>query len=72
MSDPSGPITRAWRKSSHSGHENACLEMLIPPPPGQAPVRDSKDPHGPVIIFTAEAWASFLHAVRLGEFADLS
>ncbi|GAA3299108.1 hypothetical protein GCM10020295_36450 [Streptomyces cinereospinus] len=43
-------IIRVWRKSSYSGNENACLEILTPPP-GQAPVRDSKDPDDSVIVF---------------------
>ncbi|MFH8586054.1 DUF397 domain-containing protein [Streptomyces celluloflavus] len=25
------PIVRVWRKSSYSGNENACLEILTPP-----------------------------------------
>ncbi len=31
------------------------------------PVRDSKDPDGPALTFTATAWASFLTALRAGE-----
>ncbi|MEU7179905.1 MULTISPECIES: DUF397 domain-containing protein [Streptomyces] len=61
-------IARVWRKSSYSGNENACLEILTPPPPGQAPVRDSKDPDDSVIVFRAEAWLDFIAAVRRGEF----
>ncbi|MEE1786447.1 DUF397 domain-containing protein [Streptomyces sp. SP17BM10] len=30
-------------------------------------VRDSKDPKGPALVFTAEAWAAFVGAVRTGE-----
>jgi hypothetical protein len=59
---------RSWRKSSHSGNENACLEILDPPPPGQAPVRDSRNPDGSMIIFRAEAWSEFIAAVRRDEF----
>ncbi|WP_093787362.1 DUF397 domain-containing protein [Actinacidiphila guanduensis] len=36
--------------------------------PGLVPVRDSKDPHGPALAFTADAWTSFVEAVRTGEF----
>ncbi|WP_317633735.1 MULTISPECIES: DUF397 domain-containing protein [unclassified Streptomyces] len=39
-----------------------------PPPPGQAPVRDSKDPDDSMIVFRAEAWLDFIAAVRRGEF----
>ncbi|MGW2252984.1 DUF397 domain-containing protein [Kitasatospora sp. NPDC001660] len=36
--------------------------------PGAVPVRDSKDPHGPALVFPAPAWASFVAAVRAGDF----
>ncbi|MCC9707088.1 DUF397 domain-containing protein [Streptomyces sp. MNU76] len=39
-----------------------------PPPPGQAPVRDSKDADDSVIVFKAEAWVDFIAALRRGEF----
>ncbi|MFI9318886.1 DUF397 domain-containing protein [Kitasatospora aureofaciens] len=32
------------------------------------PVRDSKDPGGPVLLFEAEAWSSFVAGVKSGEF----
>ncbi|MFF7991554.1 DUF397 domain-containing protein [Kitasatospora xanthocidica] len=57
----------AWRKSSYSGDDGGdCIEVA-PGFPGLVPVRDSKDPHGPVLLFPASAWDSFLHAVRAGE-----
>jgi hypothetical protein len=31
-------------------------------------VRDSKDPAGPVLTFTAPEWSAFLAGVRDGEF----
>ncbi|MFD0402297.1 DUF397 domain-containing protein [Kitasatospora sp. NPDC127121] len=36
--------------------------------PGLVPVRDSKDPHGPVLVFPAVAWEAFVSAVREGDF----
>jgi hypothetical protein len=58
---------RVWRKSSYSGADNGCVEILTPPPLGKAVVRDSKDPqHRRMIIFRAEAWAPFVHAYRTG------
>ncbi|MEV7022891.1 DUF397 domain-containing protein [Kitasatospora sp. NPDC093558] len=36
--------------------------------PGVVPVRDSKDPHGPALVFSAPAWESFVSAVRAGAF----
>ncbi|MFE4518764.1 DUF397 domain-containing protein [Kitasatospora sp. NPDC056783] len=36
--------------------------------PGVVPVRDSKDPSGPALVFPAAAWGSFISAVRGAEF----
>ncbi|GAA2782670.1 hypothetical protein GCM10010505_08700 [Kitasatospora aburaviensis] len=58
----------AWRKSSYSGGNGGnCIEMA-PGFPGVVPVRDSKDPQGPALLFSATAWESFLAAVRAGDF----
>ncbi|MEU4119651.1 DUF397 domain-containing protein [Kitasatospora sp. NPDC028055] len=35
--------------------------------PSAVPVRDSKDPHGPALVFSAPAWAAFVTAVREGD-----
>lgn len=48
-----------WRSSSHSGGNNECLE-LAHEVPAFAPVRDSKDPSGPVILFGRAAWGAFV------------
>ncbi|WP_078901061.1 DUF397 domain-containing protein [Actinacidiphila yeochonensis] len=57
-----------WRKSSYSNGEpgGACVEVAGGVP-GIVPVRDSKDPHGPVLAFTPTEWNAFLSAVRKGE-----
>jgi Domain of unknown function (DUF397) len=31
-------------------------------------VRDSKDPHGPALVFHTDAFAAFVNAVKAGEF----
>ncbi|WTH22586.1 DUF397 domain-containing protein [Kitasatospora purpeofusca] len=58
----------AWRKSSYSAdHGGECVEVaLTSPSPGVVPVRDSKDPSGPVLLFPSAAWGSFLSALRDG------
>ncbi|MGW4897832.1 DUF397 domain-containing protein [Kitasatospora sp. NPDC004240] len=60
----------AWYKSSYSNNGGECVEVS-PSLPGLAPVRDSKDPEGPALVFPAAAWASFVSAVRSGEFGKV-
>ncbi|MGC0204671.1 DUF397 domain-containing protein [Streptomyces levis] len=53
----------AWRKSSYSdGGASNCLEVADNCP-GMTPVRDSKLPDGPVLVFGASPWASFVEYV---------
>ncbi|QIJ62798.1 DUF397 domain-containing protein [Streptomyces sp. JB150] len=55
-----------WRKSSYSGPEaDRCLEVLDHHPTG-IPVRDSKNPAGPAVVFPAAGWALFVRAVGNG------
>ncbi|MFC5664522.1 DUF397 domain-containing protein [Kitasatospora misakiensis] len=56
-----------WRKSSYSGGGGACIEVADGFP-GVMPVRDSKDPNGPALLFSADSWQTFVAAVRDGEF----
>jgi len=55
-----------WRKSSFSGAQSECVEVAVGVP-CVVPVRDSKDPGGPALLFPADAWPSFLAAVKIGE-----
>ncbi|MGW6732589.1 DUF397 domain-containing protein [Streptomyces sp. NPDC055013] len=53
-----------WRKSTYSGGDGGdCLEVADGHP-ALIPVRDSKNPHGPKLVFRASAWAAFVNAVR--------
>ncbi|MFB8242792.1 DUF397 domain-containing protein [Kitasatospora purpeofusca] len=56
-----------WRKSTFSGETGDCVEVADGVP-GVLPVRDSKDPLGPSLLFTSEAWVAFVAGVRAGEF----
>jgi hypothetical protein len=56
-----------WRKSSHSNHQSACVEV------GDfghdtVGLRDSKDPEGAVLTFSRSQLRSFIAAVVEGEF----
>lgn len=58
----------SWRKSSYSGGGGGqCIEVADGFA-GVTPVRDSKDPSGPALLFPASAWQAFVTAVRIGEF----
>ncbi|RGD56566.1 DUF397 domain-containing protein [Kitasatospora xanthocidica] len=57
----------SWVKSTYSQQGGDCLEVARGSRESM-PVRDSKDPQGPVLVFPAEAWVSFVAAVRSGEF----
>ena len=59
----------AWRKATSSG-EGACVEVA-PLPDGGVAVRDSKDPQGPILRYTAPEWTAFLDGARKGEFDQL-
>jgi len=52
----------AWRKSSYSGgsSSDSCLEVNETALPHHIPVRDSKNPTGPALLFSAPAWSAFL------------
>ncbi|ARH92089.1 DUF397 domain-containing protein [Streptomyces sp. MOE7] len=53
-----------WRRSSYcDGGDDNCVEVAE----GfrsSVPVRDSKDPDGPVLRFPAVAWSSFIATVK--------
>ncbi|KPC63710.1 DUF397 domain-containing protein [Streptomyces chattanoogensis] len=56
-----------WYKSSYSsGTQDECLEVAR----GHisVPVRDSKRPTGPALVFPYESWSAFISTVKRGEF----
>ncbi len=62
-------LTQAvWRKSTFSnGSGGDCVEVARNLP-GIVAVRDSKDPHGPALIFTPGEWRTFAAGVKSGGF----
>ncbi|MDW6059743.1 DUF397 domain-containing protein [Streptomyces sp. FXJ1.4098] len=66
-------LSRAeWVKSSYSsGDEGQCVEFApgIAATAGVVPVRDSKHPAGPALVFSVAAWGCFAAAVRSGHFS---
>jgi hypothetical protein len=61
------PGAAQWRKSSYSGGDGGDCVEVADGLTGVVPVRDSKDPHGPALVFRADAWTSFVRAVKDGE-----
>ena len=60
-----------WRKSSFSdGGDANCIEVADNFP-GLLPVRDSKDPDGPALLFPTEAFAAFVAGVKSGQFGTV-
>jgi hypothetical protein len=57
-----GTVSTQWRKSSHSGGDNNCVEVAGT---GAAiTVRDSKNPRGGILRFSAVGWKAFTGNIR--------
>ncbi|MFJ9569391.1 DUF397 domain-containing protein [Streptomyces bacillaris] len=53
-----------WRTSSHSNSDGGQCVEVADGLPGLVPVRDSKQPEGPAVIFGASAWTAFVNDMR--------
>ncbi|MGW0583936.1 DUF397 domain-containing protein [Streptomyces sp. NPDC002920] len=69
---PAGSIHDVeWIKSKHSAADGNCVEVAALPNGGIA-MRNSRDPEGPALIYTADEIAAFLAGVKDGEFDALA
>ncbi|MDX3853809.1 DUF397 domain-containing protein [Streptomyces sp. AK02-01A] len=59
-----------WFTSSYSNNGGQCIEVAanLVASRGVVPVRDSKNPTGPVLAFPAGSFAFFVASVKAGEF----
>ncbi|MEV8455372.1 DUF397 domain-containing protein [Streptomyces sp. NPDC052095] len=62
-----------WFTSSHSSNGGQCVEVAANhiASRGVVPVRDSKDPGGPVLSVPAASFASFVAGVKAGGFGTV-
>ncbi len=59
-----------WRKAQLSTNNGSCVEVASVV--GKITIRDSKDPSGPMLVYTPAAWSAFLDGAKRGEFDDLA
>lgn len=55
-----------WLKAQASSHNGACVE--IAGVGDKIAMRDSKDPDGPVLVYTPAEFNAFLSGAKIGEF----
>lgn len=58
-----------WVKSSYSGGNGECVEVAAGQVPGVLPVRDSKNPAGPMLLIPDTGWRAFVGGVKSGDVA---
>jgi Domain of unknown function (DUF397) len=56
----------AWLKAQSSGANGQCVEIASAA--GKIAIRDSKDPDGPILVYTPGEFRAFLDGARNGEF----
>jgi hypothetical protein len=61
-----GTMSFSWRKSSHSGNGGGSCVDVARNITHVVAVRDSKDPHGPVLILTPGMWRDFIADLKAG------
>ncbi|WP_327430755.1 DUF397 domain-containing protein [Streptomyces sp. NBC_01236] len=52
-------VAATWIKSSYSDNDGGNCVEIAPGFPDFVPVRDSKNPDGPVMVVTRSAWSAF-------------
>jgi hypothetical protein len=69
---PAGDLDAVpWQKSRRSNPSGNCVELGLLPGGRGVAVRNSRDPHGPALIYTRDEILAFLGGVRDGDFDHL-
>ena len=58
-----------WRKAQLSTNNGSCVEVASVV--DKIALRDSKDPRGPMLVYTPAEFDAFLDGAKKGEFDDL-
>ncbi|MGW7753225.1 DUF397 domain-containing protein [Streptomyces violaceusniger] len=56
--------TASWHKSSYSSNGGGECVEVADNLPGIVPVRDSKNPDGPTLIFPNGSWSAFIAGLK--------
>ncbi|MCZ1006880.1 DUF397 domain-containing protein [Streptomyces lydicus] len=64
---PASLVPGKWVKSRKSEANGTCVEALKLPQ-GRVALRNSTDPSGPALVFTADEMEAFLDGAKKGEF----
>ena len=69
---PAGGLSSVtWQKSQRSNPSGNCVELArLPEGEGYA-IRNSRDPEGPVLLFTPSEIDAFVRGAQDGDFDDL-
>jgi hypothetical protein len=63
-------VSANWQKSSFSNPNGNCVELARLSGGGVA-VRNSRDPHGPALVYTRAELTAFIEGSKNGDFDDL-
>ncbi|WP_416967097.1 DUF397 domain-containing protein [Streptomyces sp. 4F14] len=58
------PPNPRWRRSSYSGSNNGNCVEVADHSPGLVPIRDSKNPGGPMLTVPTPVWDAFISSLK--------